>query len=101
MIKARAEFLALQQFFGGYFHQDWHCDAETPDEVLKKFASESTVAERRELASLIEKYMAEFNSDAELDDKLFEELGSYYQPSGTGDSSREWLHHIAEILRAG
>jgi hypothetical protein len=99
MMTEKAEFLPLKQFFSTYFNEDWDYDAEDSDGILKKFALETTVEERRALASMIEKYVAAFKSDVEFGNSLFKELGSYYRPAADGLSSRAWLERIVELLR--
>jgi hypothetical protein len=59
----------------------------------------ATREERTVLAGAIVKYVAEFPSDKELEERLDRELGCYYMPSGVGISCKVWLEHIAEELR--
>ena len=97
----QAELSLLRDFFGAYFHEDWNCDAENPESVVRSFVAEVAPEERTVLADAIVKYAAGFASDNELEERLFRELGCYYMPSGTGTSCKVWLEHIAEELRRG
>jgi hypothetical protein len=89
----------LRDFFEAYFHEDWDCDAENPESVVRRFTAAATPGERSVLADAIVKYAAGFASDKELEERLFRELGCYYMPSGAGTSCKVWLEHIAEALR--
>jgi hypothetical protein len=90
---------SLERFFSAYFNEDWDCDAENPEGVVRRFKAEATPEERTMLAAAIVKYAAEFGSDKELEEGLFRELGCYYMPSGVGLSCKVWLEQIAEELR--
>jgi hypothetical protein len=94
-----ADLSRLEKFFSAYFNQDWNCDAENPEGVVRGFKAEATPEERTMLAAAIVKYAAGFASDKELEEGLFRELGCYYMPSGVGLSCKVWLEHIAEELR--
>jgi len=94
-----ADLSRLERFFSDYFNQDWDCDAENPEGVVRRFKEEATPEERTMLAAAIVKYAAGFASDKELEEGLFRELGCYYMPSGVGLSCKVWLEHIAEELR--
>ncbi|MFD2882572.1 contact-dependent growth inhibition system immunity protein [Pseudomonas lini] len=37
-----ARFPALFQFLAGYFHEDWSCDHESEDDVVRSFVAESS-----------------------------------------------------------
>ena len=95
----QAELSLLRDFFSAYFHEDWNCDAENPESVVRSFVAEATPEERTVLANAIAKYAAGIASDKELEERLYRELGCYYLPSGSGTSCRVWLEHIAEELR--
>jgi hypothetical protein len=95
----QAELSILRKFFSAYFHEDWDCDADNPESVVRSFVAVATREERTVLAGAIVKYVAEFPSDKELEERLDRELGCYYMPSGVGTSCKVWLEHIAEELR--
>lgn len=95
----QAELSLLNDFVGAYFHEDWNCDTENPESVVRGFVSEATPEKRTVLADAIVKYAAGFASDKELEERLVRELGCYYMPSGIGTSCKVWLEHIAEELR--
>jgi len=94
-----ADLSLLREFFSAYFHEDWACDAENPEVVVRQYKAVATPEERTVLAAAIVKYAAGFARDKELEESLFRELGCYYMPSGVGMSSEVWLEHMAEELR--
>jgi hypothetical protein len=85
----------LKNFFGAYFHEDWVCEADTADAVVDKYAKETSPEKLRALSEIILDYLKEILSDAELEERLFTDLGCYYLPSAQGLSVREWLKSIA------
>ena len=84
----QAELSLLRDFFGAYFQEDWNCDAEDLESVVRSFVAEATPEERTVLADAIVKYAAGFASDNELEERLFRELGCYYMPPGAGTSCK-------------
>lgn len=97
----------LGQFLGGYFHQDWRMDAADPDGIIARFIAEHPdKQELASLAALVDSYAAAHDDSklkqpqfTELGWALFTELGCYYVPPEEG-KSREWLHQVADRLRA-
>jgi len=71
----QADLSLLRTFFSAYFHQHWNCDAESPESVVRSFVAVATPDERIVLAGAIVKYAAGFESDKELEERLFRELG--------------------------
>lgn len=47
---------SLFQFFAGHFHQDWRLEADTPDQVISRFARE--VSDRSKLSELSDALLA-------------------------------------------
>lgn len=94
-----ADLSLLTKFFSTYFNEDWDCDAENSEGIVRRFIAVATPEERTVLAGAIVKYATGFASDKELEERLFRELGCYYMPSGVGMSCKVWLEHIAEELR--
>jgi CdiI immunity protein len=94
-----ADLSLLRKFFSTYFNEDWDCDSENSEGIVRRFIAVATPEERTVLAEAIVKYAAGFGSDKELEKHLFRELGCYSMPSGVGISCKAWLEHIAEELR--
>jgi len=89
------QFPELREFFGGYFHQDWDIDARDDDGVIRLYLREASpedvAAVRRQLHGLLELGL----SEAELADRLYSDLGSYYLPT---DGIADWLRSVRERL---
>jgi hypothetical protein len=97
---SRDDFPVLEQFLGGYFHQDFLLDYAAADDAIQAFVvgeAEATVRAAREelerLTCLV----------ARLDDpgKLLLQLGCYYNPEAEGLSVRDWLQHVLDRLSGG
>lgn len=95
-----AEREKLHQFLGAYFHEDWHLEADSPEQVLSEFRKSKTGPELHELSRIIAAYVHEHPDDEELGEALFLELGCYYSPHAVGLSSRAWLLGVAAKLAA-
>ena len=97
-MKKQTEQLLLGNFFSAYFHEDWPCEAETPEVVVAGYVRTATPSDVRSLAEAIRNYSAEFANDMELEEKLFKDLGCYYRPSAEGLSAKAWLESVANQL---
>ena len=96
-----AQQLLLRNFFSAYFHEDWPCEADSPESVFTGYAQSSSPHERRMLAEAILEYSRAFADDKELEESLCRDLGCYYLPSADGLSAKGWLEHAANgLLRA-
>ena len=91
--------LLLKQFFSAYFHEDWQCEVETPADAVSEYARTVSSAEAHRLAAAIKEFAESAPTDAELESRLFRELGCYYRPAGVGLSVRDWLEQVATQLR--
>jgi hypothetical protein len=54
----RSELPMLSAFLSGYLHEDFVAEHETPEGAIRAFARDATAAERRRLASDLERYLA-------------------------------------------
>jgi hypothetical protein len=88
----------LAQFFGGYFHEDWSLDAKSPNEVVDAYRRDSNAERRLELSKAIQEYSERFANGGELSDRLFHDLGCYYDPTADGVSARDWLQSVSSQL---
>jgi hypothetical protein len=91
------DYEALQNFIGGYFHEDWSLDDASPREIVQRFfrdhdSIEELAAVFRALRELIEGA----DDDEVLSSRLFKEFGSYYNPRNLGLSTRVWLQTLAD-----
>jgi hypothetical protein len=88
----------LQNFFSAYFHEDWPCEAESPEAVVAGYVRTAKPSHLRSLSKAIQEYSREFASDRELEENLFKDLGCYYRPSTQGLSAKAWLENVANQL---
>ncbi len=91
------KFPSLVQLFGAYLHQDWCDEFESPDEAVNAFRSgepeEAVSAARQELSELIA-----LDLDETALSDLMSSLGCYYDPTGDGVSTRDWIVSIKALL---
>jgi len=96
---ADRDFPALFQLFGGYFHQDWRDEHETPDDAVQAFISEAPPDAVAAAAAELDRLL-----DGSLDDaailRLIEEgFASEFVPSIDGATTTDWLPHVRDMLR--
>lgn len=91
----------LKQFFGVYFHEDWNVEAKDPKEIVAMYVADITEDHRRTVGRAILEYTDHVADDAELEEKLFSELGCYYAPGADGLTARDWLKMVAAQLLEG
>lgn len=95
----------VDQFFSGYFHQDWKDDYEWNDrepsfeDVTRHYKTEDT-------KEGIEKTIAELTAflnlgltDAEIHRIVEEDFSSWYTPRSRGMNKRQFLEKVLEILK--
>jgi len=98
-MKKREPWNTIKNFFAGYFHQDWKEDDPSVEAVVQRYMRESTTKEIRDLVEDIEEYMRDHPDDAELNELLFDDLGSFYDPTAHGLTARQWMTHVVDLLR--
>ncbi|MPQ87350.1 hypothetical protein F0170_27290 [Pseudomonas sp. MAFF 730085] len=88
----------LQQFFGGYFNQDWLEDHPTADNVIGSFLADSDentiIIVKTEILELI----ASYTNESDLQKNLLNEQYCYYYYPIEWSSGLLWLHHIINIF---
>lgn len=87
-------FPALQQFLGGYFHQDFLLDYASSDEAIVAFRTD----EPKELVHAVCNELKDFLTmiqakRADVHD-LLQQFGCYYDPSFDGLTVAGWFAHI-------
>ena len=101
------KFHALGQFLGAYFHQDWMHIKVRPDWTLENADADSVVrwfiasepaSSVRKAAEEIEELLSLGMDESQLEQAIFEDLGSYYLPTADGMSYNEWLRHVHGLL---
>ena len=86
----------LGQVLGGYLHQDWDLEADSPDDALRlaRVESEEQVSAAIEQ---INELLAGNQSDAELTE-IVERMSAGYSPILDGWTIRAWLVHAKALL---
>jgi hypothetical protein len=89
----------LQQFLAGYFNEDWVDEHESADDVIKFFISEASSEMLAKVQQELKKMIAVDQSEQELQDYLFRNIGcGYYYPHEWKDGWA-WLNHVALYLK--
>lgn len=90
----------LRLLFCGYFYEDWRLEAAESDEVIYQFLRDGwSPNEIVRIVVQIDRSLNDAKDDFAIKCGLFEELGCYYLPSADGMSTRDWLQHVADVLR--
>jgi hypothetical protein len=85
----------LQQFFGGYFHQDWTLEAEDWQGLAANFIAGADPSTLLNTCQELSRLLNEIVEDGELDDVLGG-LGCCYRPIEMGN--RDWLRGVQKML---
>ncbi|VVN61733.1 hypothetical protein PS687_04158 [Pseudomonas fluorescens] len=94
-------FPELQQFLAGYFHQDWVDEHKSANDVIAYFISEASAETIEQVKQELEKLMLTAQSEQQLQEFLFYEIGcSYYYPHEWKDG-KSWLKHVHLTLSQG
>lgn len=92
------QYSQLFQFLGAYFNEDWMCEAESADDIIKCFKADSTVDTisdvRRQITMLLETAMAE----SELREFLLKNMSCCYCYWHEWASGEAWLNHVLKIF---
>ncbi|MHC8322722.1 contact-dependent growth inhibition system immunity protein [Pseudomonas sp. GB2N2] len=88
----------LFQFFGAYFNEDWMCEAESADDIVKFFKADSTLETvsdvQQGITTLLEMRMAE----PELREFLLKNMSCCYCYWHEWASGEAWLNHVLNII---
>lgn len=89
----------LQQFFAGYFNQDWVDDYKTANDVIDVFISESSIETINIVLLELDKLISTEKTEQELQDYLLHDIGCYYYYPNEWSDGRTWLSHVASALK--
>jgi CdiI immunity protein len=92
------EFPALYQFFGGYFHEDWREDHDTPDVAVRAFLAEAPPEAVDAARAELDRLLASGFDDAALTRLLAGGFASDYVPATDGVTTSDWLSHVGDLL---
>lgn len=93
------QFPNLDQFFGGYFHQDWDLENIDAEAVLNRFLLEAKPNSGEQVCQELEKLLAINFEEKELSNILVYDLGCCYNPEFQKMSNREWLSWLQSYLK--
>jgi hypothetical protein len=97
---AAADYPALAQLFGGYFHQDWREDHASPDDALQAFARDSSPETVTAAAHDIDRLLSAGFDDVALAQLIADGLDCNYVAEADGLTAPAWLASIRDSLRA-
>jgi hypothetical protein len=89
----------LDEFLGGYFHQDWRDDAATANGIVQKYLGEWPIEGIREASNELRRMLESLPAEAELASTA-QGLGCYYNPEGDGLTYAAWLMNVCQQLEA-
>jgi len=87
----------LEQFLGGYFHQDWMLESARAEEVVDRYLADESSERVRRAAGQLADLLATADSEEALQAVVLGELGCSYSPSET---MREWLESVRARLES-
>ncbi len=97
---AAADYPALAQLFGGYFHQDWREDHASADDALQAFARDSSPETVTAAANDIDRLLGAGFDDVALARLLADGLDCNYIAETDGVTAPAWLASVRDSLRA-
>ncbi len=97
---AAADYPALSQLFGGYFHQDWQQDHASRDAALLAFVRDASPETAGAAAAEIDRLLDAGFDDAALARMLADGFDCNYLPETDGISASDWLGQVRDTLRA-
>ncbi len=93
------EMSLLRDFFSCYFHEDWSCDAESPDAVVAAYRiSRVTEQHLQALGNAILHYSSNSVATGNWRTIYFLSWAAIFAPSGANLSSSQWLRKVASQL---
>lgn len=101
----RKQFYDLNQFIGGYFHQDWGIDydwkGEEPDfeTVVRFYKAKNPPATVARTTEQLQRFLALRLDDEQVEEVVGREFRSFYNPGPRGLTERQWLEEVLKILK--
>jgi len=97
--RAPADYPALSQLFGGYFHQDWQRDHTSREAALDAFVRDASPETVGAAAIEIDRLLGAGFDDASLEEMLAGGFDCNYVPEADGISAAAWLRTVGDRLR--
>lgn len=93
-----AAYTELENFFSGYFHQDWMMEHDTTDAVVDYYR-QSDAAAVPATREQLERLLASAADESALAQEA-QGLGCEYAPDADGLTWRQWLEGVLHRLQA-
>lgn len=97
MIVVRGQYPELEQFMGGWFHQDWVDTGETIEEIVQDYKRVSSADQVYQVCSEMSAFIATYGPDA---DDAFRLLWKSINPASLGYTAVSFLEEIKRILNS-
>ena len=94
------EWPELSRILGGYLHQDWDIEGDTPDDALRLARREGDSTDLATAVQEIDALLATQLDETGLRE-IVERMTEGYSPSLDGWEIRPWLRHVRQILAGG
>jgi hypothetical protein len=90
----------LGQFFGSFFHPDWHLDDDSSEMVVDRFVRSNHPQQVLLVCQQLDDLMRQFDalSDPDLEREMLV-VGAYYRSKAEKRPVREWLRVVSSRLR--
>ena len=97
---AGADYPALTQLLGGYYHQDWREDHASPEAALRAFVADTSAETVAAAADDIDRLLRAGFDPSSLDQLLVDGFDCNYVPETDGLAAAAWLTQVRDSLRA-
>ena len=91
-------YLDFRAFFGGWFHQDYHCEGDSVDEIVAAFRKSATIDDIRPIRNDIAAFLRD-HEDA-IDEAFDREFQPAVDPRAFSGTTRAFLEAIDRALTA-
>lgn len=88
----------LEQFFGGYFHEDWNLDGDSDTEIIALFLNQEPSDSISGVISELDELIRSCTGTRKDAAKALSELHCYYHYPADGLSGLDWLIRIRTQL---
>ena len=92
-------FPRLYQFLGAYFHEDWMCESEDADDIVRSFMADASLESILRVVGEVYTLVNQEVTESELRDFLLRDMGCCYCYWDDWPSGASWLTHILVLLR--
>jgi len=92
------DFPGLFQFLGAYFHEDWMCELDSADDVVKSFIAESEHCVLEAVVKEIDLILSMKIKESEVRDFLLKKNGCCYCYWNEWKDGVAWLRHVSVVV---